>query len=71
VTPVALLRDQAGVHQLLQVEASVDAGTSRVAVRRSKDETSIKPYTGVKRAFCSNFSGMTILVKSQRLMELL
>jgi len=24
------------------------------AVKRSKNETSIKPYTGVKRAFCSN-----------------
>ena len=42
-----------------------------LVVKRSKDETSIKPYPGVKSAVCSNFSGITILVKSQRLMELL
>ena len=36
-----------------------------IAVKRSKDEPSIKPYSDVKRAFCSNFSGITIPVKSR------
>ncbi len=35
------------------------------AVKRSKDETSIKPYSDIKRAFCSNFSGITISVESR------
>jgi len=39
-------------------------------VKRSKDETSVKPYPSVKRAFCSSFSGIMILVKLQCLMEL-
>ena len=34
-----------------------------IAVKRSKDEPSIKPYSDVNGAFCSNFSGITIPVK--------
>ena len=33
------------------------------AVKRSKDETSIKPYSDIKRAFSSNFSAITISVR--------
>ena len=34
------------------------------AVKRRRDETPIKPYPSVKRAFCSNFAGIGILIKS-------
>ena len=53
--------------------AGTEAGLGwrqRLAVKRIKDETPIKPYPSVYRAFCSNFAGIAILIKLRSSMEL-